>query len=453
MAKILLIEDDPTFVMTLEGYLGKLGHTVESAARAEPGMGKIEKGDFDLILLDYRLPDATGADVLEFINKKGRRDPVIVMTSFSDLQTAVKLMRMGAKDYITKPVNPEELKMRIDDVLRKAKESPKEMSPVKDSTNRSQQNEIVMGESEISKRLQEMISLVAPTQLTTIILGESGTGKEIVARTIHEESTRSDKPFVAVDCGALTDELSASELFGHVKGAFTGAVTDKQGQFLEADGGTLFLDEVGNLAYEVQVKLLRALQEQEVQPLGSSKTTKVDVRILTATNESLQSMVEKGSFREDLYHRLNEFRIEVPPLRERHQDLAQFMRFFRERANEELNRKTTRFSDQVVSIFKSYSWPGNIRELKNVVRRAVLLTPEEGEIKTIALPPEMKKANESSTPAASEYDLKAQQANSERETILKTLEEARYNKSKAARMLNIDRKTLYLKMEKYNIET
>jgi two-component system response regulator HydG len=200
------------------------------------------------------------------------------------------------------------------------------------------------------------------------------------------------------------------------------------------------------------VKLLRALQEQEIQPLGSTKTTKVDVRIVTATNESLQEMVEAGKFREDLYHRLNEFKIEVPPLRERHIDLKRFMEFFRENANAELGRETTGFSDSVTEIFKKYSWPGNIRELKNVIRRAVLLTTGERDISIDALPAEMKNVHDTSTPAASEYDLKAQQANSERETILKTLEEARYNKSRAARMLNIDRKTLYLKMEKYNIE-
>lgn len=452
MIKTLLIEDDPTFVLTLDKYLTKLGHEVSSCSRVSEGEKILTENSFDLVLLDYRLPDGTGMEILEFLNRSQIKLPVIVMTSFSDLQTAVKLMKMGAGDYITKPVNPEELKMRIEEILKKEKQSGPSARKESKTRDDSILKEVVIGESEIARQLQEMIDVVAPSDLTTIILGESGTGKEIVARSIHDGSKRSSRPFVAVDCGALTDELAISELFGHVKGAFTGAERDKSGQFVEANGGTLFLDEVGNLAYEVQVKLLRALQEQEVQPLGSTKSVSIDVRILTATNEKLSELVESGKFREDLFHRLNEFKIEVPPLRERTDDLYQFMDFFREKANTELDRETTGFSPDVNAVFRNYTWPGNIRELRNVVRRAVLLTRKPGTIEVDALPAEMIGQQQEHATAESEYDLKAKQANSEREVILKTLEKVRYNKSKAARMLNIDRKTLYLKMERYNIK-
>lgn len=299
-----------------------------------------------------------------------------------------------------------------------------------------------------------MVRLVAPTNMSVLIEGESGTGKENIARTIHRLSPRSKGPFVAVDCGALSKELAGSELFGHVKGSFTGAVTDKVGQFEAAHKGTIFLDEVGNLSYDVQVKLLRALQERVVQPIGSNRTVKVDVRIITATNDELTESVRKGEFREDLYHRLNEFKLKVPALRDRGEDLHEFLDFFREEANRHLDRKVKAFDDEVMELFESYDWPGNLREMRNVVKRAVLLT--QGEIvTTAALPPEMLeniRLKETREKTAGVYDLKALQEVQEKEMILKTLREVRYNKSKAARILNIDRKTLYLKMEKYGIE-
>ncbi len=297
--------------------------------------------------------------------------------------------------------------------------------------------------------------------MSVIIEGESGTGKEYVARTTHQLSERANKTFIAVDCGALSKDLAASELSGHVKGAFTGAVQDKTGQFEAADGGTLFLDEVGNLSYEVQVKLLRAIQERVIQPLGSNKEIRVDVRIITATNDDLSESVKQGHFREDLYHRLNEFKLHVPPLRERENDLMEFLDFFREASNQELGRHVHGFDPEVMEIFKTYDWPGNLRELRNVVKRAVLLTQEEM-VTLQALPSEMivaarnpvarMAAATSAQGATPIYDLKALQETQEKEMIMKTLQEVRYNKSKAARILNIDRKTLYLKMEKYGIE-
>lgn len=448
MAAILVIEDDLTFSRILEGFLQKQGFTVSVSHKGMEGLKLFQAHPADLVLLDYRLPDTSGMEVLTEIKKSAPSTPVIIMTSFSDIRTAVKAMQVGAFEYITKPVNPDELLMIVQQALGNNKTntvSPKSVQP----------QEFIQGKSAVAQQLFEYVRLVAPTDMSVIIEGESGTGKENVARNIHQLSARSKAKFVAVDCGAMSNELAASELFGHVKGAFTGAVQDKTGQFEEAHKGTLFLDEVGNLSYEVQIKLLRALQERVIQPVGSTKEVKVDVRIITATNDDLFVSVKKGTFREDLYHRLNEFKIRVPTLRERFEDLEEFLNFFRESANLELGRSVVGFDTEVEEILRSYDWPGNLREMKNVVKRAVLLT-SEGRVHTSALPHEMIEAirnpPQKSDSAAPVYDLKALQESQEKDMIIKTLKEVRYNKSKAARILNIDRKTLYLKIEKYGIE-
>lgn len=449
MADILLIEDDLTFTRILEGFLSKHGYQVTSHHNGKDGLKAFMGTPYKLVLLDYRLPDTTGLDILQEIKKAGSEVPVVIMTSFSDIRTAVKAIKVGAFEYITKPVNPDELLM----IVRQALKNEKSAAPEK-KTAPDNNKEFVQGTSIVSKQLHDHVRLVAPTNMSVIIEGESGTGKENVARSIHRMSQRSKGPFVAVDCGALSKDLAASELFGHVKGAFTGAMNDKNGQFVEADGGTLFLDEVGNLSYEVQVKLLRAIQERIITPVGSNKEIHVDVRIITATNDDLAESVKRGQFREDLYHRLNEFMLRVPPLRQRGEDLIEFLNFFRNAANQELGRKVVRFDDQVMNILKNYDWPGNLRELRNVVKRSVLLTQGD-HVLIETLPIEMLEAVRNPTPktqAAPIYDLKALQESQEREMIIKTLQEVRYNKSKAARILNIDRKTLYLKMEKYQIE-
>lgn len=446
---ILLIEDDKTFQRILEGFLTKNKFETVASSTAKEGLATASKQDFELVLLDYRLPDGTGMDVLEQLKRNHPNLPVIIMTSYSDIRTAVKAMKAGAFEYITKPVNPDELLLLINSALAKPVKS---VSTAEAGTT---QPKFVIGGSDIARQLQQQISLVAPTNLSVIIQGESGTGKEQVARSIHQLSNRAQKPFVAVDCGALSKELAASELFGYAKGAFTGALRDKEGQFVAADSGTLFLDEVGNLSYEVQVKLLRAIQERIVQPLGTTKQIQVDVRIITATNDDLYEQAKNGMFREDLYYRLNEFKLHVPAVRNRPDDLEEFMDFFRNQANAELARNTTGFSEELVQLFRKYDWPGNLREMKNVIKRAVLVSGE-GEIGMLALPPEMVDAvNKPVTGVLADsntYDLKVIQELQERDLITKTLAEVRYNKSKAARLLNIDRKTLYLKMEKYNIQ-
>lgn len=446
MASILLIEDDLTFSRILDGFLTKKGYQITTSHKGKDGLKAFESKSFDFILLDYRLPDTTGMDILLEIRKTNSQVPVVIMTSFSDIRTAVKAIKAGAHEYITKPVNPDELLMILQQALKKEKKMP--------PPQEGEGQKIVLGSSPVAKELHEMVKLVAPTNMSVLIEGESGTGKENVARTIHRLSPRAKGPFVAVDCGALSKELAGSELFGHVRGSFTGAMIDKVGQFEAAHKGTIFLDEVGNLSYDVQVKLLRAIQERIVQPIGSNKEIKVDVRILTATNDDLAESVKNGQFREDLYHRVNEFKLRVPSLKEREKDLYEFLDFFREEANQDLQRNVKGFEPEVMKLFETYDWPGNLREMKNVVKRAVLLSRED-KVTLSALPQEMienMRTMETREKTAGVYDLKALQEVQEREMILKTLQEVRYNKSKAARILNIDRKTLYLKMDKYGIE-
>lgn len=442
MAKILLVEDDVTFSQLLEGFLKKNGHEVDLKYDVKSSIGSIRETDYHLLLLDYRLPDGNGLEVLTAARKMGLPVPAIIMTSFNDVRTAVTAMRSGAFDYITKPVNPDELLMVINGALAKRE--------IKEPVSVDNLPGFIKGNSDASDQLQEYIKLVAPTDMSVLIQGESGTGKEYAARAIHNESKRADKAFLAIDCGALSKELAASELFGHVKGSFTGAVADKKGQFEMASGGTLFLDEVGNLGYEVQIKLLRALQERVIQPVGSTGQVKVNVRIITATNDDLLSSISQGDFREDLYHRMNEFKILLPALRHRGKDLDLFLGHFIEVANKELDRDVKSVSPEVMQIFRQYDWPGNLRELKNVVRRMVLLTRDQ-QAGIMALPDEMI-ISIHKTPKPDGSDLKAQNEVNEKALIQETLHKVRYNKSQAAKLLNIDRKTLYSKMEKYQIE-
>lgn len=441
MAHILIIEDDVVFSQLLESFLKKKGHETTISHSVKTGLSLIEEKKFQLLLLDYRLPDGVGIDVLEWLHKHDKKLPVVIMTSFNDIRTAVRTVKMGAMDYITKPVNPDELLMIVEEALNKKTNGK---APLK------QQKQFVTGNSAVALQIQKHVEIVAPTDLSVIIQGESGTGKEQTARNIHQLSRRNTKPFVAVDCGALSADLAASELFGHVKGAFTGALTDKKGQFEQANGGTLFLDEIGNLSYEIQVKLLRALQEKEIQPVGGNNVQHIDVRIVAATNEDLLNAVKKGSFREDLYHRLNEFKIQLSPLRERKDDLQLFIQYFIEQSNEEFKKEARQLSPQVAELFERYDWPGNLRELKNIIKRAVLLTNNDM-IGMDALPEEMAFSIHPFSKART-IDLNRTKEEAEKQLIEKTLQEVKFNKSKAARLLNIDRATLYYKMAKYGIE-
>ncbi|WP_276498570.1 sigma-54-dependent transcriptional regulator [Pontibacter litorisediminis] len=456
MPTILLIDDDPAFCLMLRGFLQRQQYKVETAYTANDGLRQLKSQDFDLILTDFRLPDKDGLELLTQIRVLTQEVPVILMTTYADIRTAVKAIKMGAFEYITKPINPDETLLVIKNALSKKAEPKQEAA-----ASPTDSLQFVRGRSEQAEKIEEFITLVAPTNLSVIIEGESGTGKEYVARMIHQQSKRHNKPFIAIDCGALSKELAGSELFGYVKGAFTGALKDKEGQFEAAEGGTLFLDEIGNLPYEVQVKLLRALQERKVRKLGSTTDQDVDVRVLAATNEDLVQAVSNGQFREDLYHRLNEFKINIPALRERDGDVVLFADHFLQQANRELEKQVEGFDAAAEEALLKYSWPGNLRELKNVVKRAVLLAKSEfvtlqelpHEIVSYTPAPQQPAAV-SYTSAADpmETDLKSINERNEREMILAMLERVKYNKSKAARLLNIDRKTLYNKLKLYNIE-
>ena len=443
---ILIVEDDITYGMMLKTWLGKKGFHVASASSIARAQKHIESEGADLILSDLRLPDRDGTDLLKWLSTRDTPIPLIIMTGYADIQSAVQAMKLGARDYVAKPVNPDELLKKINEALdgvpaglmqtpdtRKAKPQPDPMA------------DFLEGESEAARKLFGYVRLVAPTSMSVLITGASGTGKEYVAHRIHQLSKRADRPFVAIDCGAIPKELAASEFFGHVKGAFTGAHSDKTGAFVEANGGTIFLDEVGNLGYEVQVQLLRALQERKIRPVGSNKETSVDVRLITATNENLKQAIEKGTFREDLYHRINEFTLYMPPLKERHEDILLFANFFLDQANREMNKQLIGFDDKAAKALLNYSWPGNLRQMKNIVRKATLLA--KGKLITTE---ELKDLQENVLPG---NGLSLRNEETEKQHIESALKQTGYNKSRAAQLLGIDRKTLYNKLKHYNIQT
>ncbi len=450
MEKVLIVDDDITFNLMLKSFLEKNDFDVTQAASGKEALGAVEKATFDAVLVDLRLPDVNGIDLLKKIKKSLPKAILLLMTSYADIKTAVSAIKAGAYDYITKPLDPEELLLTLKQRLKVAEQSGKEEA--------KQPFHYLQGKSQEAKKIEEYVSLVAPTAMSVLILGESGTGKEYISRAIHEQSKRSNKPFVAVDCGALSKDLAASELFGHIKGSFTGAVGDKKGQFEMAHQGTLFLDEIGNLSYEIQVKLLRAIQEKKIRKVGGEKDIDVDVRLITATNEDLTEAVERGEFREDLYHRINEFKIEVPPLRKRGADIHLFADYFLSLANQELEKNIEGFSEEVYHKFCEYSWPGNLREMKNVIKRGVLLT-KGNTIEVQALPEEITTPSNSlasldveKLSISPQSDLKNVQQRMEKEMILNALQQFKYNKSKVAKALNIDRKTLYNKLKLYEIE-
>ncbi|RUT77734.1 sigma-54-dependent transcriptional regulator [Ancylomarina longa] len=449
MKKVLIIDDDPTICMMLQGLLKRKNFDADTVFSAGEALKKLEIQAFDLVLSDFRLPDFDGLELLQKIKAMLPQVPVIIMTSYADIRTAVSAIKMGAFEYVTKPLNPDEILLLINSALEKSEllQNSERAKKIKSKHT----IEFVRGNSSNALQIDQYIKLVAPTDMSVIIEGESGTGKEIAARRIHAESNRKKKVFVAVDCGALSTELAGSELFGHAKGSFTGAINDKEGQFEAAKGGTLFLDEIGNLSYEIQVKLLRALQERKIRRIGSNKDIDVDVRILVATNEDLSLSVSNGEFREDLYHRLNEFKITVPALRNRVEDIELFANYFLELSNNELHKNVSKFSPEVLEKFKDYSWPGNLRELRNVVRRSVLLSPEK-QIEISSLANEILRENKSNDVVLEGSNLKLIQATNEKELIINTLRKVNFNKSKAARLLNIDRKTLYNKIKQYGIK-
>lgn len=456
---ILIVEDDLTFATMLKTWLGKKGFSVDTASSNARARKQLDTQPYDLVLSDLRLPDQDGIFLLSWMKEHGHHAPLIIMTGYADIQSAVQAMKHGASDYISKPIQPDELLKKINEALQNKYLSPvavterekpattpkasKKHSNAKSTT--AVPSNFLEGESEAARQLYNYVGLVAPTPMSVLINGASGTGKEYVAHRIHQLSKRADKPFIAIDCGSIPKELAASEFFGHVKGSFTGALNDKTGAFAEANGGTLFLDEIGNLSYEIQIQLLRALQERRIRPVGSNKEIEVDVRLISATNENLQQAIEKGSFREDLYHRINEFTLRMPALKERQEDILLFANFFLDQANKELDRQLIGFDAAASQVLQTYSWPGNLRQLKNIVKRATLLA--QGNFITLT---ELGNELQETTSATQIFSLHDEAA--EKKRILEALKQTGYNKSRAAILLGIDRKTLYNKLKLYDIQ-
>ncbi len=469
MEKILVVDDEGDICMLLKRFLTKNGFEVETAQNGKRGLQLVDEFKPDLVMTDFRLGDLTGSELLVSIKKKLPHVPVLIITGYSDIKTAISVMKQGAYDYITKPLFPDEILITVRKALADAGDADEENVTETRGGNRKAAKTVsgyVIGQSEVSDELYRQIDLVAPTNFSVIIYGESGSGKEAIAHEIHNRSPRKNKPFVAMDCGAISKELAGSELFGHEKGSFTGALQTKIGHFEMANGGTLFLDEVSNLSYEIQVALLRVVQERKVRRIGGNKEIDLDVRIIVASNERLLESARKGKFREDLYYRFNEFSMEVPALRDRRDDLMLFADAFLQSTNEELGKNIKGFTDDVVMDFMSYEWPGNLRELKNVIKRSTLLSNGEY-IEEKALPFEIanfQKLREmdedfGTLPVPQPQNdldpnpsLKTVANEAEYDMIMQVLRQVNYNKSKAARLLNIDRKTLYNKMKQFDMQ-
>jgi two-component system, NtrC family, response regulator HydG len=493
MAKILIIDDEKDLCLVLSRFLSKHGYQVMEAHKGKKALELINENVPDLILCDFMLEDMDGTSVLKAIKEINPATPVIIITGFSNIKTAVEVMRLGAVDYIIKPLIPEEILLTIRKALDRA------LLPVQDfargdgtagqgkeerngsprGRNLPAKSEYIFGDSPYFKNIIKQIDLVAPTNYSVIIYGESGSGKEAIAQEIHKRSKRSHKPFVAIDCGVLSKELAGSELFGHEKGSFTGALNQKIGSFEIANEGTIFLDEIANLSYDVQISLLRVVQERKMRRVGGTKDIDLDVRIIVASNEKLWDAAGSGKLREDLYHRFNEFAIQVQPLRERVSDIMVFANHFLRSANDELNKSIKGFHPEVERIFQSYVWYGNLRELKNVVKRATLLCDEEYiDVKSIpfeltnftklqfdgsndpapAMAPQVQATFAPPSPSFAaapkkilpkEQSLKSAGIDAEYELILEALKKVNFNKSKAAKVLQIDRKTLYNKIRQY----
>ena len=459
---ILLVEDDVVFSKMLSRFLERNGYDVIGCYSLEEAEKNLTPA-IKMIFTDLRLPDGDGINFLKQVKDIFPNLPVVVMTSYAEVSTAVEAMKLGAFDYISKPFQQEDVLNVIKNAQNTVFSTPKpetvetaaplsktdHSSPAKmiKAPKVTEENPFIEGVSPASKKLSKFINLVAPTDMSVLIMGESGTGKEVVAKLIHLKSERRNKPFIAVDCGAIPKEIASSEFFGHIKGSFTGAITDKKGHFEEANGGTIFLDEVGNLSYENQIQLLRALQERRIKPIGSSKEIEVDIRVLAATNEDLLEAVNKGDFREDLYHRLNEFAIKVPSLSERKDDLMIFGSYFLEIANEKLHKNVQGFTERAVQKMLNYNWGGNLRELSNVVKRATLLTTTDY-ISENELPDFVMSETRHFPTERFSFSTKE----NERELIIGALHETNNNKTEAAKLLGFTRKTLYNKLKAYNIE-
>jgi len=478
MSKILVVDDDNDMCLLLSRFLTRNDYVVASANSGQGAIEWMKKNKPDLVLCDFRLDDMTGMELMGKIKEMHPQASIIIITGYSDVKDAVEVMKLGAFDYVTKPLFPDEILLTIRKALA---EGPREVAVTKTAAPAESHSsaspkftgngQYIMGDSPEFAAIIKQIDLVAPTNFSVIIYGESGSGKEAIAQQIHEKSKRAGKPFVAIDCGALSKELAGSELFGHEKGSFTGALNQKIGSLEVANEGTIFLDEIGNLSYDIQVSLLRVVQERKIRRVGGTKDIGIDVRIIIASNERLWDAARAGKFREDLYHRFNEFSIEVPSLRDRRQDIMLFAHHFLKLTNSELGKSVKGFTREVEEILNNYIWYGNLRELKNVIKRATLLTDGDYvEVKSLpfeitnfyklqfdkpAAPAPTERETPAPTPVSTgapvsyENKLKSANLDAEYEVILDALKQSNFNKSKAAKLLNIDRKTLYNKMRQF----
>lgn len=448
---VLIIDDDESGRGVMELLLRKSGFDVRSAANGAEGRELIRKGGFDLALVDLFLPDCNGIDLLKDIREMAPEAEVVMITGHASAESAVMAMKSGAFDYITKPVNFEELRLVLDKAREKQRLLSENVYLRKQLRDRFQFDNII-GHAPAMQRVFERMQRIVKTDSTVLITGESGTGKELVACALHHNSRRKDKPFVAVNCGAIPESLLESELFGHVRGAFTGAVRDRLGKFESANHGTIFLDEIGTMPLHLQSKLLRVLQEQEIERVGSTKGVKLDVRVISATNADLDEQVRQGLFREDLYYRLNVIPLHLPPLRERKEDILPLVSHFLEKFRYLMGREVITLNKQALDALEKYQWPGNVRQLENVVERMVALSDDDN-ITVDDLPSEIVEKIEVSrgicldiTPEG--INMPAAIEELERGLIRKALELAGGVKAKAAQLLGLNRTTLVEKMKR-----
>lgn len=447
-ANILIIDDEEAILDSCSQVLKKEGYTVKGAKDGREGLKFFKKEFFHVVLLDLKLPGLGGMEILSKIKEETPETPVIIITGYASIESAVEAMKRGAFDYLAKPFSPEGLRV----IIKKALGSRKillENIYLRKELEAKSEFDMVVGKSKAMEKVLSVVRRVSPTESTVLITGESGTGKELIARELHNHSLRRNGPFVAVDCGALVETLFESELFGHVKGSFTGAYETKHGRFEVANGGTIFFDEISNVSLNIQANLLRVIQERKVTRIGSSKPIKVDIRILAATNENLADSVRKGKFREDLFYRLSVVPIHLPPLRERKQDIPLLVAHFLQKYNKRAKRSIISISPQVKKAMMEYHWPGNIRELENTIERAVVLSKgKEIEIEDLVYHG-ISVSSEFWNPIEGEFRPLEE---IEKEYIKSVFQAQSGNKSKTAGILGIDRKTLWAKIKKYNLQ-
>lgn len=448
-ASLLLVDDDRQILDSMADWLREQGHQLDAAGSYAAAVAAVNKKTYDLVLSDIRLGDGDGFDLLAHCRKTTPTTTVILLTGYGTVETAIEAIRAGAFDLLTKPLIDEELEISIARALN-AREMLEENKTLKAQLDLRFGMENVIGHDTRMLKMFDVIDSVADTKATILITGESGTGKSLVARAIHRRSSRRDKPFVEVACGALPETLLESELFGHVAGAFTGASTDKMGKFKQADGGTIFLDEIGTATPGLQVKLLRVLQEFEFEQVGGNKTFKVDARPILATNENLEKAVQEGRFRQDLFYRVNVINLELPGLRDRLSDIPLLAQHFLEEVCEESGKKVSGFTDEALAALQRHRWPGNVRELQNVVERAVLLGKGDT-IRVEDLPATIATAPTVNVDLAGQHKLKEALEGPERQILLKVLEEHNWNRHATAESLGINRTTLYKKMKRLGL--